>query len=165
MRRGQNGTCRKYGIWCCTAVPWFRFTIQLLYYMRTAEYRTVIVDTASSERSIITRRRRQQGNSGCFICFQNPEAKPCSCKRCYREITEDRILVFHRITTHLNLFIISSLCRFAASLSPAITTMAPLSQLKACRKYVDLINLISGKWVNWDPLRLIEVCSQVPKVS
>jgi hypothetical protein len=35
--------------------------------------------------------------------------------------------------------------------------MAPLSQLKACRKYVDLINQISGKWVNWDPLRLIEV--------
>ncbi|KAH9042231.1 hypothetical protein EDB85DRAFT_2286015 [Lactarius pseudohatsudake] len=33
----------------------------------------------------------------------------------------------------------------------------PLSPPKACRKYVDLINEISGKWVNWNPLNLIEV--------
>jgi hypothetical protein len=43
--------------------------------------------------------------------------------------------------------------------------MAPLSKTKACRKYVHLINQISGKWVNWDPLRLIEVRPWIPKVS
>ncbi|KAH9996386.1 hypothetical protein BJV74DRAFT_827885 [Russula compacta] len=35
--------------------------------------------------------------------------------------------------------------------------MAPLSSTQACRKYVDLINRNSGKFVNWDPQRLIEV--------
>lgn len=35
--------------------------------------------------------------------------------------------------------------------------MVPLSSTRACRKYTDLINISSAKYVNWDPLRRIEV--------
>ncbi len=35
--------------------------------------------------------------------------------------------------------------------------MAPLGSTRACRKYVDLINISSAKYINWDPLRPIEV--------
>jgi len=35
--------------------------------------------------------------------------------------------------------------------------MAPLSSTRACRKYVELINVMSAKYVNWNPLRPIEV--------
>jgi hypothetical protein len=35
--------------------------------------------------------------------------------------------------------------------------MAPLSQVRACRKYIDLIHEISGTYVNWNPLTRIEV--------
>jgi hypothetical protein len=35
--------------------------------------------------------------------------------------------------------------------------MSPLSSTRACRKYVDLINISSAKYVNWDPLKHIEV--------
>ena len=60
-----------------------------------------------------------------------------------------------RETTHrgpdLLLLIIAS---FRSLRSPA---MAPLSSTQACRKYLDLINGISAKYVNWNPLRRIEV--------
>ncbi|KAI0259829.1 hypothetical protein BC834DRAFT_597900 [Gloeopeniophorella convolvens] len=35
--------------------------------------------------------------------------------------------------------------------------MSPLSQQRACRKYVDLINEASGKWVNWNPVNSVQV--------
>ena len=35
--------------------------------------------------------------------------------------------------------------------------MAPLSSTQACRKYVDLINISSAMYANWDPLRHVEV--------
>lgn len=38
-----------------------------------------------------------------------------------------------------------------------LRTMAPLSPTRASRKYVDLINRSSGSFVNWDPMRRLEV--------
>ena len=43
--------------------------------------------------------------------------------------------------------------------------MAPLNSAQACRKYIDLIQGISGKYPNWNPQKRIEVCRQSPIIS
>lgn len=40
--------------------------------------------------------------------------------------------------------------------------MAPLNSTQACRKYIDLIQGISGKYPNWNPQKRVEVCMAAP---
>jgi len=43
--------------------------------------------------------------------------------------------------------------------------MAPLNSTQACRKYIDLIQGISGKYPNWNPQKRVEVCWRTPIMS